>query len=129
METCPRCAARVAPDLEWCGQCFAALESSRSERPSLQIAMRDRADGAPAAASEFSRWRAGPTSFGPVGRGVLTIGLLLALVAGYPLSRGFILAMAGFDVPGTGYVIMYVALAVPAGLYLAGRIWKRVRVV
>jgi hypothetical protein len=90
--------------------------------------MRDRGGGAPVTASEFSRWRGGPTTFGPVGRSFLTIGMLLVLVAGYPLLRGFILAMVGFDVPGTGFVIMYVALAVPSGLYLGTRIWKRVRV-
>jgi hypothetical protein len=128
VDTCPRCGARVTPDLEWCGQCLAALPRRPDDRDSLQVAMRRRAAGAPVAPSEFSRWRSSPTSFGPVGRSLLTIGMLLGLVAGYPLLRGFILAAVGFDVPGSGFVIMYVVLAIPAGLYLVGRIWKRVRV-
>jgi hypothetical protein len=118
----------VTPDLEWCGQCFAALPRVPEDRASLQIAVRQRAAGAPVVPSEFSRWRSSPTSFGPVGRSLLTVLTLIGLVAGYPLLRGFILAAVGMDVPGTGFVIMYVVLAIPAGLYLVGRIWKRVRV-
>jgi hypothetical protein len=119
----------VTSDLEWCGQCLVALPRQQPEdRASLQVAMRQRAAGAPVTPSEFSRWRGSPTNVGPVGRSLLTIGTLLGLVAGYPMLRGFILAAVGFDVPGSGFVIMYVVLAIPAALYLISRIWKRVRV-
>jgi hypothetical protein len=128
MDTCPRCGARVTPDLEWCGQCLVALPRQPADRAPLQVAMRQRAAGAPVTPSEFSRWRSSPTSFGPVGRSMLTLGTLLGLVAGYPLLRGLMLAAVGVDVPGKGFVLLYVVLAIPAGLYLVGRIWKRVRV-
>lgn len=93
------------------------------------MAIRDRAAGAPVAPSEFSRWRASPTSFGPAGRTLLSLGLLVGLVIGEPITRGFIFASVGLDVPGTGFVLLYAALALPLGAYLlVGRIWKRVRV-
>jgi hypothetical protein len=63
-----------------------------------------------------------------VGRALLTLGALVGLVIGEPMLRGFILASVGFDVPGVGFVIFYVVLAVPAFAYLASRIWRRVRV-
>jgi hypothetical protein len=92
--------------------------------------MRDRAAGAPITPTEFSRWRGSPTSFGPVGRTMLTIGVLVGLVIGEPLTRGLILAAVGFDPSGPGFMVFYAALAVPLCAYLiVVRIWKRVRVV
>ena len=76
----------------------------------------------------YSRWRGGETSFGPIGRIVLTVGALLGLVIGYPLTRGLIFATVGMDVPGTGFELMYAGIAAVAGIWLLGRIWRRTRV-
>ncbi len=58
----------------------------------------------------------------------MTIGVLLGLVIGYPLTRGLIFATVGMDVPGTGFMLMYAGIAVVAGIWLFGRIWRRTRV-
>ena len=63
-----------------------------------------------------------------MGRILLTVAAIFALVAGEPLLRGFIVVSVGFDVPGTGFIVLYLFAAVPAGIYLFARIWKRTRV-
>lgn len=133
MPTCPSCRANVADGLTWCNQCYASIETPvlaegpafdarplwlRSNSPNPRIEQ----------ATEFSRWRSGPTSFGLFGRVMLTLGVLVLLVVGYPLLRGLMVASVGFDVPGTGFVIMYVCVGIPAGTYLLSRVWKRERI-
>jgi hypothetical protein len=133
MPTCPSCRANVAEGLAWCNQCYASLAPTAvpdaplsDERP---LWLRSNAPGARIEqATEFSRWRKGPTSFGLVGRVLLTVGVLVLLVVGYPLLRGLMVASVGFDVPGTGFVIMYVCVAIPGGAYLLNRVWKRDRI-
>jgi hypothetical protein len=134
MPTCPSCRANVADGLAWCNQCYASLEvasaaeatSPPDERP---LWLRSNAPGARSEqATEFSRLRKGSTSFSPVGRVLLTFGVFVLLVVGYPLLRGLMVASVGFDVPGTGFVIMYVCVAIPSGVYLLNRVWKRDRI-
>ena len=58
----------MRPGVTWCGQCFAPVQG---EPPAVPAAP-------PAPPTQlYSRWQGGPTSFGPVGRIVLTL-LLLA---------------------------------------------------
>jgi len=138
MRTCPSCGARVADNLEWCNQCYAALPA-------------DEAPAEPAAASpvegerplwtrahignppvkiepEFSRWRGGTTSFGPFGRGLLTLGVIVMLIVGYPILRGLIFTVIGMDVPGDGLILLYAVAAIPGAVYLLNRGWKRERI-
>jgi hypothetical protein len=77
---------------------------------------------------EYSRWKAGPTSMGAVGRSMVSVLLLVGLVIGYWLLRGIMVAFLGFDVPGMGFLGMYAALAIPAGAILLVRIWKAQRI-
>jgi uncharacterized membrane protein len=63
-----------------------------------------------------------------VGRSVLTFLLLAAAVIGEPLTRGFILAAVGFDVPGGGFILLYAAIALVVVVYALTRIWRRSRV-
>ena len=135
MRTCPNCGAGVGDDLEWCNQCYAAL--TRPAEPTPEAPADDRplwvrsgtATPRLETHTEFSRWRGGATSFGPVGRILLTIGVLLLLAICYPLLRGLIFSLVGMDVPGPGFMAMYVLVAVPSGFYLLSRVWKRERVV
>lgn len=134
MKTCPNCRANVADDLAWCNQCYASLARPAEAAPTPPTDDRPLwvRTGAPTARiethTEFSRWRGGATSFGPVGRILLTIGVLILLAVGYPILRGLIFAFGGVDVPGAGFMVMYAVVAVPAGFYLLSRVWKRERV-
>jgi hypothetical protein len=132
MRTCPHCGALVADELEWCNQCYGAVpvastvEAPDAERPLWVRSNMGRSDVK--IAPEFSRWRGGATSFGPIGRSLLTLGVLLLLVVGYPVLRGLVFTVLGVDVPGGGFVLMYVCVAIPSGAYLLSRVWKRERV-
>ena len=121
MRTCPSCGARVADDLAWCNQCYAELPAAQAptakapaaKAPAAAAAIADPADaqrplwvrsniGQPDVkiAPEFSRWRGGATSFGPIGRILLTLGVIVMLIVGYPLLRGLMYSVGGMDVPG-----------------------------
>ena len=136
MQTCPSCGARVAAELEWCNQCYAELKAApvpvsiqapvEAERP-LWVRT-NIGTPPPKMTHEFSRWRAGATSFGPIGRLLLTLAVLLLLVAGYPLLRGLVYVVGGMDIPGLGFVVLYLCAAIPGGAYLLSRVWKRERV-
>jgi hypothetical protein len=136
MRTCPNCKASVADDLSWCNQCYAALE--RVPEPVVAQAATDddrplwvrSGTSAPRLEThaEYSRWHGGATSFGPVGRILLTVGVFLLLAIGYPLLRGLVFSFGGMDVPGLGFMLLYACVAIPAGIYLLSRVWKRERV-
>ena len=134
MKTCPNCNASVADDLAWCNQCYASLarppEAAPAPTPDEQpLWVRT---GAPTARletnTEVSRWRGGATSFGPIGRIIMTVGVLLLLAIAYPILRGLDFSLGGMDVPGIGFLLMYAVVAVPCGVYLLSRVWKRERV-
>ena len=136
MDACRACGAHLSEDLDWCGQCLTPVqrvEVGTAADPRGPAAPWARQPGArapeEAPKTQFSRWKAGPTSFGAGGRILLTLAILVGVVIGYPMLRGFILAAVGFDLPGTGFMIMYAALAVPACIYLIAKVWKRARVV
>ena len=137
MRTCPSCGAHVADDLEWCNQCYAALPAvEASAIPADAPAERERPlwtrahIGNPPVKMqpEFSRWRGGATSFGPLGRGLLTLGVIVMLIVGYPILRGLIFTVIGMDVPGDGLILLYAVAAIPAAAYLLNRVWKRERI-
>jgi hypothetical protein len=130
MELCASCGARLAPEASWCGQCFAPVVRTAADQPTERPLWQRAGSAArpPSPTPTYSRFRAGPTSFGALGRILMTVGLLAGLVAGYPMSRGGMLAAVGFDIPGRPFLIGYSVAAGIAGLYLLSRIWKRARV-
>jgi len=74
---CRSCGAALPPDIRWCATCYAPVTLySRRERLHPEGGF----VGVPAHTPRTSRWRAGPTSFGPLGRIVCT----LALAALFP---------------------------------------------
>jgi hypothetical protein len=137
MRTCPSCGAHLADDLEWCNQCYAALPAveapatpgdapAEGERP---LWTRAHIGNPPVKIQpEFSRWRGGATSFGPIGRALLTLGVIVLLIVGYPILRGLIFTVIGMDVPGNGLIVLYAAAAIPGAAYLLARVWKRERI-
>jgi len=136
MQTCPSCGAHVVDELEWCNQCYGALKPAPVPAPAQAPAPGERPlwvrsnIGPPPLkmTHEFSRWRGGATSFGPIGRLLLTLGVFLLLAVGYPLLRGLVFAVGGMDIPGIGFLIMYLCVAVPGGAYMLSWVWKRERV-
>lgn len=61
--TCRSCGADLAPDIRWCTRCYAPVtEFAARER------LHDGYVGAPRTEMRTSRWRAGPLTFGPIGR-------------------------------------------------------------
>ncbi len=137
MRTCPSCGARVADDLEWCNQCYSALPAPPAppaadvvETPAERPLWVRSNIGQPDVKimPEFSRWRGGATSFGPLGRTMLTLGVIVVLIVGYPLLRGLIYAVGGMDIPGAGLVVLYACVALPGGGYMLNRVWKPERI-
>ena len=107
--TCSSCGALARPDASWCGQChtpFAAV-------PAPAVAGRFvPAAAGPAVEPVYSRWKAGPTSMGPVGRISWTVGVLL--VAAFAVFSGDIFFM--------GIWILFV------GPLVLRSVWKRHRI-
>jgi len=134
MRTCASCGARVADDLEWCNQCYSALPAvetpahtvaAEGERP---LWTRAHIGNPPVKIEpEFSRWRGGATSFGPFGRALLTLGVIVMLIVGYPILRGLIFTVIGMDT-GSGLIFLYAVAAIPGAVYLLARVWKRERI-
>jgi hypothetical protein len=71
---CRSCGAPLPPDLGWCQRCLAPV-TPHAVRPPIHEP--GSYVGAPIPDKKFSRWRAGPTSSGPVGRIAWTVALLL----------------------------------------------------
>lgn len=136
MRTCPTCGAHVVEDLGWCNQCYSALTAATPPADAVVVEPAERPlwvrsnVGQPDVkiAPEFSRWRGGATSFGPIGRVLLTLGVIVMLIVGYPLLRGLIFSIIGLDIPGFGLVVLYTCAALPAGAYVLNRVWKRERI-
>ena len=101
MGTCTTCGACVTPDLEWCGQCLRAVATLEPD-PRVGPRMPLSPARGPVHEAVYSRWHGGPAWFGPFGRILMTLGVLMAVPGGYPMLRGLILATVGFDIPGRG---------------------------
>jgi hypothetical protein len=70
---CRSCGAALPADLGWCAVCYTPV-TPHAVRPPLHQA--GEYVGIPTPTPRTSRWRAGPTTFGPVGRIVATLCLL-----------------------------------------------------
>ncbi|MEA2484733.1 MAG: hypothetical protein QOC55_2680 [Thermoleophilaceae bacterium] len=107
--TCPQCGAVARPDAAWCGQCHAAFSAAAA--PAAPGRFVPVAAG-PTAVPEYSRWRGGPTSFGPAGRISWTVAVLL--VAAFSVFSGDIFFM--------GLWMLFV------GPIVLRSVWKRDRI-
>jgi hypothetical protein len=74
--TCRACGAALRPDLQWCGACYARVTTFAARPP---IHEPGSYVGTPRPDVRTSRWRAGATTMGPVGRVVATVLLLVIL--------------------------------------------------
>ena len=88
---CRRCGARLWPDVMWCTQCYEPVRQltprDRQLPPIRDIEepppwVRRSPLRGPKETPVYSRWRAGPTTFGPVGRILITIVVLVFFPSG-----------------------------------------------
>ena len=118
METCGACGARTSPDAEWCPRCYVRRAPDRpaGELPA-HIRMMYPPDE-PVPPQEFSRWREGTTTFGPVGRSMITFMLVLVQV--------FWWVVVGPD----GIMLVGISYLTITGLsiWALAHVWKRDRV-
>jgi hypothetical protein len=119
VEPCDACGATVAADAQWCGQCYAVAGRAPLSAGPLNPTTRTSLTGAttqPRLPPTIvkSRWRKTQTTFGPVGRVLATIGLVIPLIFFAVLayySRGLII----------GGLIVWGVFLMPLGLR---DIWK-----
>jgi hypothetical protein len=85
MDRCGSCGAALPADATWCGQCFTATAPASSgvggvvtTAPGL-LTRPIPAPSALAAPVRRTRWRKTSTTFGPVGRVLATLGVLVPL--------------------------------------------------
>ena len=126
MENCSNCGATLAAGAEWCGQCLTPVKPPGKE-PEMSTYLRTQiAPKAPTIEASYSRWKAGPDSFGPVGRVLLTLCVAVLLVIGFGAVYGN--AFVGTGIPMWAAIAMYSTVGVPAALWMLGRVWKRTRI-
>jgi hypothetical protein len=71
--TCRACGANLKGDVMWCLQCYAPVRQLTPREPQLPTAYLVQ----PKDERPMSRWKAGATTFGPVGRIAITLLVLL----------------------------------------------------
>ncbi|HEY1330584.1 MAG TPA: hypothetical protein VGH10_03820 [Actinomycetota bacterium] len=132
METCSACGARLAPEAEWCNQCYTRVGAARPAPAGVpplapvtppSVGRLGWAPPPPPEVPVFSRMKAGPTSFGVGGRTLLTIGVLILDVLGYFALLGNI----GLP-PDAKSAIAYFALSPLVVIPVLMRVWRRSRI-
>ncbi len=114
--TCRACGAPLPGDVRWCLRCYEPVRGLSPRPPQLPPLPTVRE---PPPEPRTSRWRAGPTTLGPVGRIVST--LVLALFAPWRGLVGFGSALGPLML---WYLLGYTLIAV----VLLPHIWRRERV-
>jgi hypothetical protein len=115
MERCHGCDAMLSADAQWCGQCYALRDRASTAGPVMAGSVGAGSVGAltrplPAAptlppAVIKTRWRKTPTTFGPVGRLLATIALVVPFI--FFVVVGVL--TAGFTIVGAalwGFILM-----------------------
>jgi hypothetical protein len=118
MEQCHACGATLSAETTWCGQCFAprgraaTTTTGYAPAPLGGAGVMTRPVPAPAAlprTARRSRWRKTQTTFGPVGRVIATV----CLVVPFPL---FIIAGIVGDLFALGVAAIWAFVIMPWGL-------------
>ena len=103
MENCRSCNAKLTPGMDWCPQCYTRLGTPQPGLP--QSPAHGSPAAVPAGASmpllprelppdllmqmpKYSRTKGGETSFGVVGRAMLSVGVFILGVVGYFVIMG-----------------------------------------
>lgn len=124
MARCRACDAQLAPDAEWCSQCYtpvAEKEQTPSEDPSGSSEPEPWVVEPP----QYSAWKAGPYSFGPLGRIVITL-VMVAL--------GVVVYFAGkavgrfYGIPGLSLVLLFLGIYTVIAILVLWGVWRPTRV-
>ena len=107
MSDCEHCGARLVDDATWCGQCLEPVGPASEAPLQRRVFQREHLPKA-----EYSRWRGGPTSFGPAVKIAITV---------FVLAMGPIGGLAQFQ------ILWFIAWAPVATLILWG-VWRKQRV-
>jgi hypothetical protein len=99
--TCSECGARAPAEAAWCGQCMRRFDAPPEPEP--QEFHRQVPIPTPVPARVYSRWRKSATSFGPVGRLLWTLGVLL--IAGLCVFSSDPIAIAGWCLIGAPLIL------------------------
>lgn len=121
MSNCASCQALLAPGAAWCTQCYAAVAPAAAPYGDRAAESAPRrfvpAAEAPPSLGPPTRWGKTPTTFGPVGRVLATLGLLVPLVFMIVGGLVFMAAWAG--------ALVWLVVVMPRGLrdiWRAGRV-------
>lgn len=107
MSDCVHCGARLADDAGWCGQCLARVEPGMAPGPSRRALESERFDR-----PVYSRWRGGPTSFGPATKIAIT---------------AFVLIMGPVG-GATEFQILWTVSWAPVAVLVLWGVWRKQRV-
>ena len=116
---CQNCNALLSPDAAWCLQCHHVISGREApgtataepteRRRALRPQLRPRQE---IKRAEYSRWKGGPTSFGPATKVILTV-IILAFA---PVSGAL------------GMQLLYLIAYLPIALILLWGIWRKQQV-
>ena len=116
MNTCSSCGATLKPELSWCWLCLTPVKVPELQPATVGGTSPALAPDEPT--PQYSRWRAGPTTFGPVGR--ISITLVVAAVG--------VLVFFVFRIVDGPIVVADVGIYGVGAFFLLRHVWKRERV-
>jgi hypothetical protein len=128
--TCSNCGAQLGIGAAWCGQCLTPVQQHQqgpqtgpAQTGSSRLPQKDVMPE-----YTYSRWKGDDNTFGPAGRIIMTVLLVIGLFAGYFLFTGGITNIGPFKFPVLGSIIVYAVIAIGVGAWALKTIWKRARV-
>lgn len=113
--TCRACGADLSPDVMWCLRCYEPVRHLSPRGPQLPVLDVH----PPRPDPPTSRWRAGPTTFGPLGRLVAT-----AVVLAFAPWQG----LAGFGSAAGGLTLWWLLGWSFLAVLVLRQVWRKERV-
>jgi hypothetical protein len=116
--TCSACGSTLGREALWCNRCYAPTQTGGSHEPPTGPNGPVQITAEPLRAVHYSRWRGGTTTFGPVGRIVITLFVVGFAWLNYSMFHAIEGALAIADI----------AVYVLIGGWILKHVWKRGRV-
>ena len=135
MDNCRHCDAKLTPGIDWCSQCYtrtgppqpglpqAAPPGAPATAPSATGPLLPREMPADMLIQRYSRTKGGETSFGWMGRSMLSVGVFILGVIAYFLAAGNL----GFE-PGWTSFEMYLPVFFIVGGGVLWVVWRPSRI-